>query len=275
MVMFDDVTYASSSSDGTSSVIRIMRVTNRGAEVRNEFFIQSAVLCMCVAELTGDRATSGIVALVTGCQDGIVRIWRHSNGGLLMSLNALQGHPVSLLLFAGSNPVRPAACIIAGSSSGALCSWGVTGTLIAPVVTLPTPIVDMHISPLSDKLVVFGSDRTVRSFRTRDVNLMSTITLSNVAVSRALASELPGDSKSRDLVIAGTVDGIISVHAQLHLLIAWQAHKGAVACMCATQWSSDSSAFSRRCFIVSAGGAFLRRCITACDLPPFFTLSGS
>ena len=237
-----------------------MRITNRGAEVRNEFSVQSAVLCLCVVELVVDRAASAVLALATGSQDGIVRIWRHTNGSLLMSLNSLQDRPVSLLLFAVSNPVRPVACIIAGSSSGDLCSWSVTGILTAPVVTLPTPIVDMHTSLLSEKLVVFGSDRTVRSFRTRDLILMSTITLSNVGVSRALASELPGDSKSRDLVIAGTVDGMICVHAQLNLLIAWQAHKGAIACMCATQWSSDSSAFSRRCFIVSAGGALIVRC---------------
>ena len=123
-----------------------------------------------------------------------------------------------------------------------------------PAMTLPSPIVDMHLLPISDKLIVFGGDRTVRTHRVRDLNLLSTITLSNVGITRALVSELPAESKSRDIIITGAADGTISVHAQLHLLITWQAHSGDVACMCATQWSSDLSAFSRRCFVVSAGG---------------------
>jgi WD40 repeat protein len=256
MVVFDDVTIACCCSDSSSSVIRILRITNRGAEVRNEFSVPSVVLCLCVVELPGERTASGVVALATGCQDGVVRVWRHINGGLLMSLNALQGHPVSLLVFASATTVRTAACIVAGSSSGALCTWGLTGALSAPIVTLPIPMVDMHLLPVSDKLVVFGSDRTVRTFRPRDLHLLSTITLYSVGISRAIVSELPGESKQRDLVVIGAVDGTISVHAQLHLLIAWQAHKGEVSCLCGTPWSLDTSAFNRRCFIVSAGGAF-------------------
>ncbi len=259
-VLFDDVTMACSCSDGTSSIIRILRITNRGAEIRNEFPVHSPVLCLCVVELAGERAAAAVSALATGCQDGVVRIWRHISGSLLMSLNALQGHPVSLLLFAASNSARAAHSVIAGSSSGAICSWGLTGTQTAPIMSLPAPIVDMHILPVSDKLVVFGNDSTVRFLRVRDLSLLSTITLYNVGVSRALASELPGDSKSRDLIIAGSIDGTISVHSQMHLLIAWPAHKGEVSSMSATQWSSDSSAFNRRCFIVSAGGAYRLRC---------------
>ena len=254
MVLFDDVTVACSCSHGTGSTVRILRITNRGAEVRNEFSVQSSVLCLCVVELAAERSAAAVVALATGCQDGIVRIWRHMNGSLLMSLNALQGHPVSLLTVAAANQTRLEPCIIAGSSSGAMCSWGLAGTLIVPAMTLPSPIVDMHLLPISDKLIVFGGDRTVRTHRVRDLNLLSTITLSNVGITRALVSELPAESKSRDIIITGAADGTISVHAQLHLLITWRAHSGDVACMCATQWSSDSSAFSRRCFIVSAGG---------------------
>jgi hypothetical protein len=171
-----------------------------------------------------------------------------------MSLNALQGHPVSLLLFAASSSLRAAHSVIAGSASGAICSWEVTGAQTVPIVTLPTPIADMRILPVSDKLVVFGNDSTVRFFRVRDLNLLSTITLYNLGISRAVVLELPGDTKLRDLIISGAVDGTISVHLQMHLLIAWQAHKGEVACMCATQWSSDAFAFTRRCFVVSAGG---------------------
>ncbi len=254
MVVLDDVTTACSCSDAISSIIRILRITNRGAEVRNDFSVPSPVLCMCVIELAGERAAASVLALATGCQDGVVRIWRHISGSLLMSLNSFQGHPVSLLLFAASSSVRSAPSIIAGSSSGALCSWEVTGAQTVPIVTQPTPIADMHILPVSDKLVVFGNDSTVRFFRVRDLNLLSTITLYNVGISRALASELPGDTKLRDLIISGAVDGTISIHLQMHLLVAWQAHKGEVACMCATQWSSDASAFTRRCFVVSAGG---------------------
>jgi WD40 repeat protein len=254
MILFDDATVACSCSHGNSSTIRILRITNRGAEVRNEFSVQSSVLSLCVVELAGERSAAGVVALATGCQDGIVRIWRHISGSLLLSLNALQGHPVSLLLVAAANHTRRVPCVIAGSSSGALCIWDLAGNLIAPVMILPTHIVDMHLLPASDKLFVFGGDRTVRTYRVSDMNLLSTITLSNLGITRALVSELPGDSKSRDIIIAGAVDGTISVHAQLHLLIAWQAHKGEVACMCSTPWSSDSTAFNRRCFIISIGG---------------------
>lgn len=260
MVLFDDVTVACSCSHGTSSTVRILRITNRGAEVRNEFSVQSSVLSLCVVELAGERSSAGVVALATGCQDGIIRIWRHINGSLLLSLNTLQGHPVSLLLVAAANRTRLFPCIIAGSSSGAVCSWDLMGNTLAPVMTVPTLIVDLHVLPLSDKLVVFGGDRTVRTYRVRDLNLLSTITLSNVGITRALVSELPEDLKSRDLIIAGAADGTISVHAQLHLLIAWQAHKGEVACMCCTQWSSDSTVFNRRCFIVSVGGMCLLVC---------------
>jgi hypothetical protein len=111
--------------------------------------------------------------------------------------------------------------------------------------------------PQSEKLFVFGGDRTVRTIRAHDLNLISIITLSSISVSRALAADLPADTKSRDIIIAGAIDGTISIHAQLHLLIAWQAHKGEVTCLCATQWSTDSTAFSRRCFVVSAGGVLL------------------
>ncbi len=255
MVVIDDVTIACCCSDSSSSVIRILRITNRGAEVRNEFSVMSVVLSLCVVELPGERTASGVIALAMGCQDGVVRVWRHINGGLLMSLNSLHGHPVSLLLFASATTARSAACFVAGSTSGAMCTWGLTGALLAPIVTLPTPIVDMHLLPVSDKLVVFGSDRTVRTFRPRDLHLLSTMTLYSVGILRALVSELPGESKPRDLIIVGAVDGTISVHAQLHLLVAWQAHKGEISCMCGTPWSSDTSAFYRRCFIVSAGGA--------------------
>lgn len=273
MVLFDDVTIACSSSDGTSNLIRILRITNRGAEIRNEFSVPSAVLCLCVMELSAERAAASVVALATGCQDGVVRIWRHINGGLLMSLNALQGHPVAFLLFAASNSSRHGPCIIASSSSGVICSWDLQGVLTVPILTLPILIVDMHLLSVSDKLVVFGNDNTVRFLRVRDFNLLSTITLYNVGISRALVSELPGDSKSRDLIIAGSVDGTISVHSQMHLLIGWQAHKGEVSCVCATLWSSDSSAFNRRCFVVSAGGAFLVHCGQS-KFPTIYTASG-